>query len=349
MESERPAGVHRGSIFGRIPKTELHLHIEGAIPPRLALELAREGTGGRIRTASGLREKLRFRDFEGFIRAWMWLMSLVREEEFFEELAYEALGFLSLQNVKYVEAHFSPGDFSAGRRANGLSEQGIAERLISGKERARMDFGIRCELIVDLVRNYGPEYGATLLGQMEPFLGKGIIGVGLGGSEDLYPADRYSTVFRKAKHLGFRLTAHAGELAGADSVWAAVKKLGVERIGHGTRAYEDPSLVRHLKEKRIPLEVCVTSNVRTGVWKWYRTHPIARYFREGLLVTANSDDPTFFDTNATKEYAKLAKKVSFGIEDLVRLSFNGIEASFMSEEDKAQFRRLFERDMEMLG
>jgi len=310
----------------------------------MQLELAKKG--GRVRTASSLREKLRFRDFGGFIRAWFWLMSFVREEEFFEELAYEVLKDLNLQNVKYVEAFFSPGDF----RVNGLSESGIAERLIRGKERAQKDFGIRCELIVDLVRNYGPEYGATLLGQMVPFLEKGIIGVGMGGSfEDLSSTDRYSTVFRKAKSLGFRLTAHAGEVAGADSVWAAVRKLGVERIGHGTRAYEDPSLVRYLKERRIPLEVCVTSNMKTGVWQSYRTHPIMRYFNEGLLVTVNSDDPTFFDTNITKEYARLVGSVGFEISDLEELSFNGIEASFMPEDSKELLRKSFERDWERLG
>jgi adenosine deaminase len=132
-------------------------------------------------------------------------------------------------------------------------------------------------------------------------------------------------------------------------VWAAVRKLGVERIGHGTRAYEDPSLVRYLKERRIPLEVCVTSNIRTGVWKSYRTHPIMRYFNEGLLVTVNSDDPTFFDTNITKEYARLVGSVGFKVSDLKELSFNGIEASFMPEDSKERLRRSFERDWERLG
>jgi len=329
----------------KIPKVELHLHIEGAIPAQTLLDLAkRRGGDESLRTVRDLREKLRFRNFSHFIELWTWMTTLITEESEFEEVAYNVLEDLSRQNVKYVEASYSPGDYWR----QGFSVEGITQNLIRGKERARQDFGIKCELIIDLIRDHGPQKSVQYLDAATPYLGKGVIGIGLGGSEQSFPPGPYAPLYREAKARGFRLTAHAGEVAGPNSIRAAVSDLAVERIGHGVRAGEDPSLIEFLLEKQIPLDICVTSNVRTGVYKSIAEHPIKEYFRQGLMVTINSDDPTMFNTSLTQEYLILVQKLGFSLPDLRRLGENGIHASFMSEQDKTAMRSQFDAEWDGL-
>jgi adenosine deaminase len=328
-----------------IPKVELHLHLEGAIPLETLFNLIqRERREPSIKNLDDLRRKLTYTDLAHFIEVWTWKNTFIKEERDFEEIAYQVLGNLSKQNVKYVEAFYAPGDYWR----QGLSVQGITECLIKGKERASRDFGIQSELIIDLIRDHGPERSMQYLEEVMAYLGKGVIGIGLGGSEQSFPADPYAFVYQEAKKRGFRLTAHAGEAAGPNSIWAVVEKLGVERIGHGVRVYEDPQLVSLLKERQIPLEICVTSNVKTEVCKSIEAHPIKQYFQQGLMVTVNSDDPTMFNTSISQEYSVLVQKLGFTVSDLKRLSMNGIDASFMSDGDKKLMKSRSEKEWEQL-
>jgi len=328
-----------------IPKVELHLHIEGAIPLKTLFDfIQKRGGEASIKNLDDLRKKLIYTDFAHFIDLWVWKNTFIKEEKDFEEIAYQVLCNLSKQNVKYVEAHYAPGDYWR----QGLSEQGITECLIKGMKRAHDDFGIGCELILDICRDNGPEKGMERLNMLTPYLGKGLIGIGLGGSEQTFPADPYADVYKEARERGFRLTAHAGEAAGSKSIWTVIEKLGVERIGHGTRANEDPQLISLLKQKQIPLEICVISNVRTGVCDSIEAHPIGQYFKQGLMVTVNSDDPVMFNTTISQEYLVLVEKLGFTINDLKRLSMNGIKASFMSDNDKKLMEDQFEKEWQHL-
>jgi adenosine deaminase len=328
-----------------IPKVELHLHLEGAIPLETLFNfIQREGTELSIKSVDDLRKRLAYTDFAHFIDVWVWKNSFIRDERDFDEIAYQVLRDLSAQNVKYVEAFYSPGDY-VGR---GFSVEGITECLLEGKERARRDFGVRCELIVDVIRGDGPDVALRRLDEVETYLGKGVIGVGLGGSEADFPADPYEGVFREARARGFNLTAHAGEAAGPESIWACIDKLGVERIGHGVRPHEDPRLVSLLKERQVPLEMCVTSNVRTGVVESVEAHPIKQYFQQGLIVTVNADDPTMFDTSISQEYLILAQELGFTADELRTLSLSGVEASFLPADDKVLMRSQFEKEWEQV-
>jgi adenosine deaminase len=328
-------------LVAEIPKVELHLHLGGAIPLQVLFTfMQREGSEPSIRTIDDLQKRFTYTDFAHFIETWVWKNKFITHERDFEDIAYSVLRNLSSQNVKYVEAFYSPGDYLT----QGLSLQGITDHLIKGKKRAYHDFGICCELIMDLVRNDGPEAGMQRLEEVTPYLEKGVIGIGLGGSEEKYPADPFAPVYQEAQNRGFKLTAHAGEAAGAESIWAAIKKLTVERIGHGVRAYEDPQLVSLLRERQIPLEMCVVSNVRTGVCPSLEDHPIKHYYLEGLMVTVNSDDPTMFNTSINQEYLVLAQTLGFSVDDLKSLSMNGIAASFMSSKDKEAMKSQFEKE-----
>jgi len=330
-----------------IPKVELHLHLEGAIPlPTLLNFIQKRGKHNSIKNLEDLKKRLVCSNFTQFIKVWLWKNSFITEYEDFEELAYQVLQSLSRQNVKYVEAFYSPRDFTF--RNKKLSSCGITESLIKGKKKAFDDFGIRSELIVDVVRDYGPRMGMGLIKELSGYLGCGLIGIGLGGSEKLFPGGLFAKVYQEARDRGFRLTAHAGEAVGAKSIWTALDELGAERLGHGLRAYEDPQLINYLGEKQIPLEMCVVSNIKTQVCKSFKEHPVRNYFKEGLMVTINSDDPTMFDTSITNEYLVLIKKFGFSLEEIRKVNFNSIKASFMTDEEKDAMKGTFNKEWERL-
>jgi len=331
--------------FNKIPKVELHLHMEGAIPLHILLKsIKKSGREPVIKNLDDLKSKFVYRDFSHFIELWTWKNSFVEKVEDFEEISYEVLRELSLQNVAYVEATYSPGDYWR----QGLSVQGITENIIKGKGSAFKDFNIRCELICDLIRDHGPELGLRYLNEVTPYLGMGVIGIGLGGTEELFPCEFYENVFREARDRGFRITVHAGETAGPESIRSAIEKLGAQRIGHGTRAIEDPGLVSFLKVNGIPLEICIVSNVGTGVVANVESHPIKDYYHQNLRVTVNSDDPVMFDTTTSAEYRMLAERLGFSINDLRKVSLNGVKASFLGEEEKSRLMRTFEKEWDSI-
>jgi len=334
-------------FIGEIPKIELHLHLEGAVPLETLFGfIQRRGNNKLIKNLEDLKKRLVYSNFTQFIKVWLWKNSFITEYEDFEELSYQVLKRLSEQNIKYVEAFYSPRDFTL--RNKKLSACGITESLIKGKKRAFDDFGIQSELIVDIVRDYGPRMGMGLIKELSAYLGRGLIGIGLGGSEKLFPAGFFTKVYQEARDRGFRLTAHAGEADGAKSIWAALDELGTERIGHGLRAYEDPRLIDYLRERQTPLEMCVVSNIKTQVCKSFKEHPIKNYFKEGLMVTINSDDPSMFDTSITNEYLVLIKKFGFSLEEIRKVNFNSIEASFMINEEKNIMKGIFNKEWERL-
>ncbi|HUV86775.1 MAG TPA: adenosine deaminase [bacterium] len=329
----------------KIPKVELHLHLEGAIPLETLLAfIRRAGTEPDVRTVDDLRRRLAYPDFQGFLDTWVWKNKFITEVDDFAGITYDVLADLHAQNVPYVEMHYSPGDY----RDRGFTVAGVTEAVLAGSARARRDFGLRCGLILDLLWGATVEAAWGWLEEATPFLGRGVVGVGLGGSEQKSPARAYAELYAEAGKRGFRLTAHAGEALGPESVRAVIDELDVERIGHGVRASEDPALLELLKERRIPLEVCVTSNVKTGVYPSAAAHPIRSLFESGVIVTVNADDPTMFHNTLSDEYLVLLRDLAFTPEDLKTLSLNGVEASFLPEAEKSVLRAKFEEEWEGL-
>jgi adenosine deaminase len=329
----------------RIPKVELHLHLEGAIPlPTLLAFIQRSGLERHIRTVDDLRARLTYPDFQGFLDTWVWKNTFITAVDDFAGMAYDVLADLHAQNVPYVEMHYSPGDY----RDRGFTVDEVTGAVLAGGARARDDFGIRCGLIADLLWGANVEESWRWMEEATPYLGRGVVAIGMGGSEGKSPAREYAELFREARRRGFRLTAHAGEALGPASVRAVIDELEVERIGHGVRAVEDPALVELLKERRIPLEVCVTSNVKTGVYPSTAAHPIRDLYERGLVITVNADDPTMFHTTLSDEYLILSRDLGFAPADLRTLSLNGVDASFLPEAEKAALRAAFEEEWDAL-
>jgi adenosine deaminase len=324
----------------RIPKVEIHLHLEGAIPLPTLWELVQKyGGDPELPDITALTNKFIFRDFPHFIETWIWKNQFIREYEDFTFIAEAVAHDLAQQNIRYVEAFFSPGDFSR----HGLETQGIAVAIRKGLDRVPE---VRVELIADLIRDSGSdlEKATNTLNALNEVRNQGVIGIGLGGSEQNFPAQLFKPIFAKARQLWFHTTAHAGEAAGAESVWAALESLRVERIGHGIRAIEDNELVRTLAEIHMPLEVCPLSNVCTGVVKSISEHPIRKLYERGVTVTINTDDPKMFGNSLALEYATLVSELGFTQTEIKKIILQTIQATWLSDEEKSTLTADFLKD-----
>ncbi len=321
------------SWFERIPKVELHLHLEGAIPHQALWELVQKyGGHPSFPDLAALERKFEYRDFSHFLQVWVWKSQFLCEYEDFTFFAAAVARDLARQNIRYVEAFFSPADF----HGRGLQTQRLTEAIRGGLSQVP---GVEVALVADLTRDFGPQKAAATLAQVNEVRDLGVIGIGIGGSEQEFPPKPFAKVYEEARRLGFHTTAHAGEAAGAESVWGAIRCLHVERIGHGTRAEEDESLLDYLVEQQIPLEMCPISNVRTRVVNSIEEHPVRRYFERGIAVTVNTDDPKMFGNSLADEYRLLADKLGFSRDEIRTLILQGIEASWLP---KARKQRLVE-------
>ena len=323
-----------------MPKVELHLHLDGAFTLDYLYNLIQKyGGDPEVNSIEDLKKRFIFKDFTHFIETWFWKNRFFREADDFEESTYRTLQEMARQNIVYSEAFFSPWDY----QESGVKPVDIAVANRNAVRRAREDFDIQCRLIVDITRDLGHESAMDRLDEISPYIGEEIIGIGLGGSEQQYPARDFKDVFIEAKRRGLHRVAHAGEVVGPESVWSAIKDCQVERIGHGVRSTEDPELVKYLQEMQIPLEVCIISNIRTGIYSSFDEHPIAKLFHKGLLVSVNSDDPTMFGSTLADEYVLLVEKFDFSFIQIKHIQKNAVESSFADEEHKRILRQQINR------
>lgn len=315
--------------FAALPKAELHLHLEGAIPPADLFPLVEKyGAAEAVGGVDGLVARFAFRDFPHFIATWVWKNGFLREAEDFEWMAEAVARSLVRQRIVYAECHISPSDFAR----HGVAVGDYVAAVRRGLDRVA---AARVALIVDLVRDNGPDGAARVLEEAVELADYGVVGVGLGGSEHLFPARLFAGVFERARSLGLRTTCHAGEAAGAESVRDALDLLRAERIGHATRAIEDPALVDRLARDGVPLECCPVSNLRTGVVSDLGKHPIRPFLRAGCLVTVNTDDPAMFHTSLDGEFAALRDRLGFKPIELSAVAFAAVEAAWLPPAEKA--------------
>lgn len=322
----------------KVPKVELHVHLEGAIPHDALWELIlKYGGDPTCPDRESLRKKLDYRDFPHFIDTWVWKNNFLREYDDFTLIAEAAARAFADQNILYVEAFYSPGDFAR----HGLETQPITQAIRKGLARIPE---VTVQLVADLIRDFGPERAAVTLAEVNEVRDCGVIGVGIGGSEHEFPPEPFADVYEEARRLGFHTSAHAGEAAGPESVWGAIRALQVDRIGHGTRAIEDAELVDYLSESQVPVELNPISNVCTGVVESVADHPIRHYFDRGLLVCVNTDDPKMFHNSLADEFWQLHTQLKFTADDVRQLTLNGIEASWLSDVEKRELSERFQSD-----
>ena len=319
-----------------LPKAELHLHLEGAIPLPALFELVQAAGGDpAIPTVEALRDRLVYPDFPAFIDAWIWKNGFLRTYDDFAFVAEAVAADLARQNIRYAELFFSPSRFAD----RGLSPAGLASAIRSGFSRVPE---ATLYLIADLVRDHGPERAAVTLGEVvEVAEEAGILGIGIGGSEHLYPPEPFAPVYEAARKVGLRTGAHAGEAAGAASVRGAVEVLRVDRLGHALRAEEDEAVVDLLARTGVALELCPLSNLATGVIERIEDHPVRRYWERGLNISINTDDPGMFHNSLAGEYAVLMDVFGFSRAEIRRLAAAALEAAWCGPDEKARLRPLF--------
>lgn len=329
-----------------LPKAELHLHLEGTLDPSTLAELSRRhntllptannrydvsGSGDEL-SEDDVRRLYSYRNFSGFMLAFKAVTERLRTAEDYELVTYRLMQKLRQQNVVHAEVYVSVGVV----RWRGQDFGPIFEGMERGRERGVRDFGVSLLWIFDAVRHFGPEAAAEVFDLAARWRERNVVGVGLGGDERRGPAEWFRDLYKKAADQGLRLTAHAGETVGPESVWGALN-MGVERIGHGLSIARDQELIEVLAHKQVPIEVCLSSNVRTGACPELREHPVKKLFDEGLMITLNTDDPSMFQTSLGKEYELAQQEFGFTEDQLRELARNSIEASFLPVEKKLRF------------
>jgi aminodeoxyfutalosine deaminase len=329
----------------RMPKVELHVHLEGSIRPTTLLQLAeRNGFDLPAKDVEGLQDFYRFRSFPHFIEVYVTITRCLQTQDDYRLIAYEFGADCARQNVRYAEVTFS---IFTNVTYAGLPWQAIVEGLNAGRAQARAEFGVDWRWVFDIVRDV-PDTQEQVTEIAIAAQDQGVVALGLGGSETGFPPELFVESFERARQAGLHSVPHAGEIAGPESLWNALKLLRAERIGHGVRCVEDPVLVDYLREHQVPLEVCPTSNVCLGVFPSYEAHPLRQLWDEGLLVTANSDDPPLFNTDLNHEYEVLTDHFGFTADELEQISVNGLRASFLPQMEKAQLETEFRAEFARL-
>lgn len=330
----------------RIPKVELHVHLEGSMQPGTLLRLARRhGIDLPASDEAGLRDWFRFRDFDHFVEIYLTCSRCVKDPEDFQLLVRDFIAEQARQNVVYSEVHFTIATHIAYGRNGQEIQHAIWEAIEEGEQRERV--GMR--LIPDMVRDVGPKMGDVTLRWAVAGRGRGVVALGLTGREAVYDNEPFRGIFAAAAAEGLRRVAHAGEHAGPASVRSALAVVGAERIGHGVRAIEDPALVEELAGRQVPLEICPTSNVRLGIAPSIAEHPFDRLRRAGVAVSVNSDDGPMFNTTLTEEYVRLAEAFGYSAPDMAGLALASLRHSFLPPDDKARLEADFRRQFAALG
>jgi aminodeoxyfutalosine deaminase len=318
-----------------LPKAELHLHLEGSIDPPTLLELKKRH--GKTGTLAEVEQLYRYKDFTGFLMAFKTVTEELQAPEDYELITYRLMQKLKAENVLHAEVYVSVG-VCLWRKQDFDS---IFAGLERGRERGERDFGISLLWIFDAVRQFGADKAQRVAELGVQYKGASVVGFGIGGDERQAAPELFRDVYGYASKNGLRLTAHAGETAGPGSVWGALN-LPAERIGHGLTACQDPELVETLSTRQIPVEICITSNLRTGICPTTTEHPVRNYFDQGVMVTLNTDDPAMFATSLSREYQMAQDAFGFTDEHLRELARNSFEASFLPAEKKLGFLNLFD-------
>ena len=319
-------------LIERLPKCELHIHIEGSLEPELMFALARRnGIQLRYPSVEALRQAYRFRDLQDFLDIYYQGMSVLVTERDFYDLASAYLERAHADGVRHVEMFFDP----QGHTSRGIAFATVIDGLSRAIADARSKLGISAGLIMCFLRHLDEADAERTLDAALACKDR-IVGVGLDSSETGNPPSKFARVFRRAREAGFFLTAHAGEEGPASYVWEALDALGVARIDHGNRSLDDPALVARLARERTPLTVCPLSNLRLRVVDDLAHHPLRRMLDKGLVASVNSDDPAYFGGYINQNYLAVSEALRLGRDEIAAVVRNGIEASLMPAAEKAR-------------
>ena len=321
-------------ILRRLPKAELHCHLDGSVRPETMIELGVELDKPMPATdVESLRNYMRVddaRNLEDYLERFAITLSVMQTESALERIAYELAEDSALDGVRYIEVRYAP----VLNVREGMSLEQAVEAPLRGLARAEEAFGIKGRVIVTAIRNMAPSVSQELAELAVAYRHQGVVGFDLAGGEVGYPAKAHRKAFEYARAHELACTCHAGEGDGPESVREAVHVCGVHRVGHATRLIEDTSLTDYCNDRRIALEICLTSNVQTRAADSYATHPFREYFNRGLNVVLNTDNRLMSGVTLTDEYVHAAESLGFGFDELARVAVNGFESCFLPYEER---------------
>jgi adenosine deaminase len=332
-------------IIDRLPKCELHIHVEGSLEPELLFALARRnGVSLAYDSVEALRRAYQFTRLQDFLDIYYQGMSVLRTEQDFYDLAWAYLERAHRANVRYLEMFFDP---------QGHTTRGVPfAHVINGLHRAASDaaarLGVEARLILCFLRNLDEADAERTLDEALAHRDK-FIGVGLDSTEVGHPPEKFARVFRRARDAGLFLTAHAGEEGPPDYIWQALDTLGVQRIDHGNRAIEDGALLSRLARDRVPLTMCPLSNLRLCVTPDLARHPLRSMMEKDILVTVNSDDPAYFGGGIAENFGAIRAALRLDEKEIATVARNGWSAAFMSDGAKAAALAAFDRALSARG
>jgi len=331
-----------------LPKAELHCHLDGSVRAETMLELAREyGQTMPVDDPDALREHMVVKDahnLEEYLERFAITLSVMQRAEAIERIAYELAADAARDGVRYLEARYAP----VLNIRDGLSLDEAVEAAARGLARAEREHDIVARIIVCGLRHLEPEVSLRLAKLAVAHRGRGVVGFDLAGGERGHPAGAHSEAFAYARQHDLAVTVHAGEGDGADSVRQAVHLCGAHRLGHATRLIEDESLTSYVNDRRIALEVCLTSNVQTHAAETYDAHPVRQYFDRGMNVVLNTDNRLMSGTTLTDEYLLAAQHHSFTFEELANIALNGFASAFISWKERMALLQRAAEDIERL-
>lgn len=336
-------------LLRRLPKAELHCHLDGSVRPATLLELARDQRVTMPRDdAEALAEYMRVDDartLEDYLQRFDVTLSVMQTAEAMERVAYELAEDCAREGVRYVEVRYSPVLNVRG----GLTLAEAVEHPMRGLARAEREHGIVARVIVCALRNLPPATSLDLARLAVDFKDSGVVGFDLAGGEAGHPASDHRHAFAHAQEHGLQCTCHAGEGDGAASVADALHSCRVHRIGHGTRLGEDAALLAEVRDRGIGIECCLTSNIQTHAAASFDTHPLRRYFDAGVQVSINTDNRLMSGTDLVTEYGLAAKHLGFSFDELARLARNGFTGAFLPAAERAALLRTVDAELAALG
>jgi adenosine deaminase len=341
-----PARLDR--LIAELPKVETHLHLDGALSPRtikaLAVAQKHEPLASKsLKEIAAVAVVSKPKDSLGeVLQAFRTVYPLLQTPEALETVAYEVVKAARKQNIRHLEARFAP----ALQATETFSQEQALQAVLRGLARGEKEFGVRSGVIVCLIRGIPGVDRAKNERMTElaiAYRGRGVVGLDLAGNETAQPLSDFRDLYERAKAAGLRTTAHAGEVPGSRDVETALE-LGVDRLGHATLLSENPALLEEVRRRGVPIEVNLTSNVRTSAVGSVEAHPARQWYEAGIPVTFSTDDPGVFGIDLNGEY-RLLPRLSFSPEDIVAVAYQGIDALFLPEADKQALRERFAADV----
>lgn len=333
--------MEMNSFIEKMPKVELHVHLEGSILPETLITLAqRNDVPLPARTVEELERWYTFTDFPHFIEIYRYFARCLRTAEDIEWITRQFLRNQAAQNICYSEVTYTA---YSQYLANKIPFEEQMQAIQRARDWAAAEYDVHMGLIVDISRDLPAEEGEITARWAVQGMQQGVIALGLGGDENGNPPEKFASSFAIAREAGLPAVVHAGETGGPQSIRGALDVLGAVRIGHGVHCLEDADLVARLRAEQIPLEVCPTSNICLKLYPSLEAHPLPRLLEEGLYVTLNSDDPPMFNTSLTREYQQAAKVFGLDRQQIEQLVMNAVQASLLPPEKKSELRRAYEQ------